>query len=287
LTRNVPALLPRIAAALLCTVAAAAPAGAADAAAALAAVDPTAAQGPRDARDIYAQMLENRFQSFTQEARMESGDRGGRIQETRFRMHWKDFSALPDEAARGVLSKTLVKYSHPFDVRHSGYLVIQNEGRINDQFVYMPARRAVVRVNLRGEAVFGSDFSFEDVIPRELDDATYTRLEDESVGDRPVFVIDATPTAQADSDYSRFLVYIDVDRFVVLRTRYWDRAGVEVKELRANTGTVRQIEDVWVPMELTMRNLPRESYTRLEIAELVPNPDLPSALFHLRHLEAH
>lgn len=240
-----------------------------------------------DGRAIYARVLSNRFESFTQDSSMASGDRAGRIQETRLRMHFKDFRDAEELPSRGVLSKTLVKYTYPFDLRYAGYLVIQNRGRANDQFVYLPTRRQTVRVNLRGEAVFGTDFSFEDVIPRELGDATYGRLPDDVIGDRGVYVVDARPTERLDSEYSKFRFYVDPESFVPLRTRYWDLAGVEIKELVIAPEDVHAIGGIYVPMKLTMRQLLLESYTTLQVTNLVPNPALPTGTFEVRRLESH
>ena len=240
-----------------------------------------------DGKAIYARVLANRFETFTQDSSMASGDRSGRRQETRLRMHFKDFRDAEDLPSRGVLSKTLVKYRHPFDLRHSGYLVIQNHARANDQFVYLPARRQTVRVNLRGEAVFGTDFSFEDVIPRELEDASYERLEDERLGDRAVYVVEATPTEQFDSEYLRFRFYVDPATWVPLRTRYWDRADIEIKELTTDPADVEQRDAIFVPMKLTMRHLLLDTFTTLEITHLEPNPELPESAFEVRRLESH
>jgi hypothetical protein len=238
-------------------------------------------------QDVYARVLANRFDTFTQESQLASGDEAGREQSTRLRMHFMDFRDAENQPRRGVLSKTLVQYTHPFDLRHAGYLVIQNHARENDQFVYLPARRQTVRVNLRGEAVFGTDFSFEDVIPRELEDATYERLPDAAVDGLPTYVVEATPVPHYESEYSKFVFYVDVERFVPLRTRYWDEAGVEVKELRTTRADIRRFDDVFIPTKLTMRHLLHESYTTLEITSLVPNPALPESAFEVRRLESH
>lgn len=238
-------------------------------------------------RDIYDRVLENRFTSVTQDATLSSADRAGREQVTKLRLHWKNYRDDNGDAPRGILSRTLVRYFHPFDIRHSGYLVIQNAGRRNDQFVYFPQRRKVLRVNLRTEAVFGTDFSFEDIVPREAQDATYRRLEDEYLDDVPVFVVEALPTPIADSEYSRFRMYIEKARYVPLRARYWDEAGVEVKELRVDRESISLFAGVWVPMRLTMRHLLHDSSTSLEVTHLEPNPDLPRATFSLPRLEGH
>lgn len=238
-------------------------------------------------RQIYARVLRNRFETFTQESKLTSGDRAGRVQRTELLMHFKDFRDAEDLPSRGVLSKTLVKYTHPFDLRHAGYLVIQNHARANDQFVYFPTRRQTVRVSLRGEAVFGTDFSFEDVIPRELEDATYRRLDDGVSDAVPVYVVEAVPTEQFDSEYSKFVFYVDAETFVPLQTRYWDEALVEIKQLLVAREDIDQVQDIHVPMKLTMRHLKLESFTTLQVTNLVPNPPLPESTFEIRRLESH
>jgi len=238
-------------------------------------------------RDIYDRVLRNRFTSFTQDSQLISGDRGGRAQESRLQMTWQSFRDAHGNPTRGVVSKTLVKYVYPFDVRFSGYLVIANHERSNDQFVYYPSRRKVVRVNLRSEAVFGTDFCFEDVIPREIEESDYQRVADETVSGVPVYVVEVMPRAFAASEYSRIRVYVEKQRFVPLRTRYWDAAGVEVKELRAVPSEIREFDGIWLPMKVTMRNLQLESFTTLVVTNFVPNPDLPQTTFDLSRLESH
>jgi len=237
--------------------------------------------------DIYDRVLRNRFDSFSQETQLISGDRGGRQQESRLELIWQSFRDTNGQPLRGVVSKTLVRYVYPFDIRFSSYLVISNHERINDQFVYYPSRRKVVRVNLRSEAVFGTDFSYEDVIPREIEESEYERVADETVSDIPVYVVEVVPKPFTVSDYSRVRVYVEKERFVPLRTRYWDDAGVEVKELRAVPSEIRQFDGVWLPMKVTMRNLQLESFTTLVVTNFVPNPVLPQTTFDLSRLESH
>lgn len=158
---------------------------------------------------------------------------------------------------------------------------------MNDQFVYLSSQRRVKRVNLRGEAVFGTDFSFEDILPRQIEDADYKRLGDEPANGSDCFVIEATPKDHSQSEYSRLRIYIDKQRNVPLVTRYWDNRDVEVKELRVEPKQIEKIEGVWVPKHLTMRHLKLDSYTILELKQLDPNPPLTKTTFELRRLESH
>ncbi len=235
-------------------------------------------------RDIYERVLRNSFDDFTQKTILVSGARGEGTQESRLDMWWKDFKKSGDGNGK-VQSKTLVRYTHPFDVRYSGYLIINNLDRATDQFAYLNSRRRVRRINLRGEAVFGTDFAFEDVVPRELDDSTYARQPDAEVDGVPCFAIEAIPIHSKDSEYSRFRIYVEKARYVPILTRYWDEAGVEIKELRSPVDSIRDFDGVHVPMQSTMRNLLLESYTTLQVVNLRPNTDLSAKTFDLRRLE--
>jgi len=279
--------------ALLCAVVCAAPcaARAADseptATAALIGGEDAPASDGLSGRQIYDKVLANRFRATRQSARLVSGDRGGASIESRMTVLWKTFRDANDEATDGVFSKTVVRYTHPFDLRFSAYLVINNKDRNDDQFVYLNSRRRVRRVNLRGEPVLGSDFGFEDVIPREIEDAEYKRLPDDAFDDRPCYVVEIVPLPAANSEYSRLRSWIDKEHPVVLRTQYWDQDGVAVKEGTAPYAEIREIDGIWVPMHAEMKDLVNESWSRLLIEDFEPNPSLASGEFDLRRLESH
>jgi hypothetical protein len=103
----------------------------------------------------------------------------------------------------------------------------------------------------------------------------------------PVFVLELYPKEFTDSEYSRIQVMIDKERYVVLRSRYWDAADVEIKQFVAEADHVEEFDGVWVPMRSRMRNLLLESWTELVITEVVPNPEFRADTFDLSRLESH
>jgi hypothetical protein len=124
------------------------------------------------------------------------------------------------------------------------------------------------------------------VVPRELEDARYERRADATFGEIPVFVVELVPRPKAGSEYSKVWVYVDQQRFVPLRTRYWDAAGVEIKELAADPASLREFDGIWIPMQVTMRHLLLETSTRLVITSFVANPELGENVFDLSRLES-
>jgi hypothetical protein len=237
-------------------------------------------------KDVYQCVVDNRFRSYIQDARLVSGDRGAAVQESRLTMTWSSFRDDQDRPVGGVLSKTIVRYTEPFDLRFSGYLVVNNDARPNDQFVYLNARRKVRRVNLREEAVFGTDFTFEDIVPHEVEDGDYQRLPDQEVGGKPVYVVEVIPKPDENSEYSKFVIHVDKQSCVPLLTRYWDEKSVEVKQLTVIADKIKTVDGVHWPMELTMRNLQLESFTTLLVEKLDANPNLSRRDFDLRRLES-
>lgn len=237
------------------------------------------------ADEIYSRVLDNRFQTSAQELVLVSGDRVRREQTIRMQMLWKRYESGP-EVEKGIQSRTVVRYMEPSEMRRTGYLIINKADLPSDQFVYLNSMRRIRRINLRGESVVGTDLSLEDIVPREMDDATYTRVPNEIVAGTPCFVIEAMPKPEAESDYSKFRLYVERDHYVPLRIRYWDRAEVEIKELKSPVDSIREFDGIYVPIRSTMRHLLDETYTNLRVDMLVANPELPNRFFTQRQLEA-
>jgi len=238
--------------------------------------------------DIYHRILDNRFSAYIQELAMTSGDRGGNHLKTEVTLRYKNYRKIN----KRYLSKSIAKYKAPQDVRHLGYLVINKQSGHNDEFIYQPSARKVRRVNLRGEAVFGTDFSFEDIIPQEFEDGTYRRLPDEVVSDIPCFVVDVTPTEKADSEYSKFVVYVEKAHYVPLRTDYWDKKEIKIKQLMVDTTSlegyeaadIEEVREVWIATSQIVRHLKLETWTELEILSLESKPKLRERDFSEREL---
>lgn len=239
---------------------------------------------------IYERILENRFDGFSQTLSMRSGDEGGNYQFVEMEMKYKRY----DPKKKGVLSKTIAKYTEPQDVRHLGYLVINKESGQDDQFVYRPSARKVRRVNVRGESIAGTDLAFEDVVPPEFEDGTHHRMPDAEVAGIKTFVIAMIPKLSTESEYAKILYFVDQERFVPIRTRYWDNKRVLVKQMDAEPESLTRFEEVdnldgpprtvWIAQKSEMKNLKSGSFTRLEIEDFKADPRLRDRDFSQRQL---
>jgi hypothetical protein len=226
-------------------------------------------------RDIYQRVLDNKLDTSYIEHRMISTDPGGSEQTLAFWSRFKDLRSAEKAPDGAVISKTVLKFTSPYDKRDTAYLFIEKKGGADDGYHYSRARTRVSRISPAKESVFGSDFSLDDLaVVRHIDDATYQRLPDEEVqGGRRVV------TSRSKPAYAKSRLYVDKDRNVPLRTRHWDEADVEVKQLDIPSEKIRQFAGVWIPMESTMHDLSEKTQSVLYLDRVIENPPLADSLF--------
>jgi hypothetical protein len=233
--------------------------------------------------EIYERVLANRHNAYFQRQELVSGDAGGSFYKTELWTRWKDARDKNGKVRRKTLSKTLAKYTSPNDVRGSGYLIIQKLNAPNDSFVYFPSMRRVRRVRL-DQAIMGTDYSIEDIVPRELETAEYVRAPDEAYEGVDCYVVELIPKPGSGSQFSRLQAFVEKEHYVAVRTRYWDLDELEVKEFRASAGEIEELDGVWLTKRGTMRNVIENSSTVLTVLEMMPNAKINDSHFSERAL---
>jgi hypothetical protein len=151
-----------------------------------------------DGIEIWSRVLANRFESSIQQITLFS-ERAGRIQPVRLQMLWRRYGPESRDAHRGVRARLLVRYLAPPELDDTGYLLVDRVRPPDDQFVYLPSLRRIRRLNMRSAFLPGTDLAPEDVVPRELADSRYQRLDDAPVGRTPCYVIESRPQPPAES----------------------------------------------------------------------------------------
>ena len=227
--------------------------------------------GSMKGREIFDRFLENHLHSAVQYQTVFSRDPGGNEQALRFWVRWKDYRDKDKQAVDGVLAKTLVKFEAPDDMRQTGFLMVVNQDRSNDQFVWTPATGRVRRVQLRGVGVMGTDYTFDDISWKSVEDADYQRLPDEQIDGTEVYVVEVTMKPFVGSQYSTMRTWIEKEHYIPLHSIYRDDNGVEIREMRAPLAGIREFNGTWVAAESTMVNLKEKTSTRIVIDRLDAN----------------
>lgn len=237
--------------------------------------------GSLTGREIYDRFLKNRNRESFQRMSVISTDPGGSQQRTRFSVSTQDLRDENDEATDGVLGKALVQVSHPFDMRHTAYLVIAKDPGPDDEFAYQPSQRLVRRVNLKDTSLLGTDYTFNNIAFQSIEDADYLRMPDEVLGDTPVYVVETNVRETVDVRYHRTMMYLEKDHYVPIRVRYWDDHGVEVKEMTASHPSIRRFGNIWLATESTMRDLLQQTSSTMFLEEVDTEPKFHRRLFSI------
>ena len=192
-----------------------------------------AAAGAQTADEILARVDANEsYSSIRYSGRMEITIGG----ETR--------SKTMDAIAQGS-SRAFAEFTNPED-RGTRYLK-----RDKNLWIYFPREQDTVKLSghLLKEGMMGSDVSYEDALESSDYQEKYaaTRKADDTLGDRPCFVVELTarvPTAA----YDRRVLWIDAQRFVTLKQEMYAKSGRLLKT--SATLEVDRIGERWFPTRL-------------------------------------
>jgi hypothetical protein len=180
-------------------------------------------------------------------------------------------------------SHTLMRITAPPDLAGMAFLTIENVGRDDDQWLYLPEIGKAKRIKSsdRSGSLFGSDFTYEDVQPRDLDEGNHRRLPDESPDGVPCYVVETISKDPSTSSYGKSITYVRKSDWMPKQIKLFDKKGALWKFLAldppvkhpAKTGTRL------VTKRLIMANLKRKTQTRMTITKLDLTVTHPPTLF--------
>lgn len=162
----------------------------------------------------------------------------------------------------------LIRFVSPKDVKGTGLLTLEHKDREDDQWLYLPILRKNKRIagNSKKNSFVGTDFTFEDLRPEDLNIHNYKLLKDERMGGHLCFVIEATPTKEEEkySGYTRRMIWIRKDIYLPIKIEYFGRTNKHLKtESRSNIVEVKP--DLWRSNFILMDNHQKDHKTTLDI----------------------
>lgn len=128
--------------------------------------------------------------------------------------------------------KSLSIFSSPRDVKGTAFLSFTHALDPDDQWLYLPALKRVKRISSSNKSgpFLGSEYAFEDLTSFEVPKYRYKYLRDEEYQGIPCFVIESYPQYEY-SGYTRLITWTDKERYIPLKTDYYDRKGALLKTL--------------------------------------------------------
>ena len=183
--------------------------------------------------------------------------------------------------------KTLVRFTDPADLRGVTLLSINEPGITDRQWIYTPATERVraVAPRERSERFAGSDFTYEEIAERSLDDFMYQMLPAEDmIEGHKTFKVEATPVAAERSQYKYIYYWVAQDVPCILHAEMYDQEGHKLREMHASG--LRKESGIWGARRTEMRTVADGTKTVLTIDEIHLNTGLNEAQFTPEALEA-
>jgi outer membrane lipoprotein-sorting protein len=199
-------------------------------------------------------------------------------------------SAQKTDAAKQV-TKMVMRFLEPADVKGTGILTFDYENKDDDMWLYMPALRKVRRIvsSEKTKSFMGSEFTNADITKPSMTDYAYKIIGSEAVGDVECWKIEMAPAAKEISDasgYSRKIGWIGKADYTTRKTEFYDLDGKLLKVMM--TDKVKLLDEKnkkYQPVDITMENKQNGRSSRFLIEKVVFNPNVKEEYFTTDYLE--
>jgi len=183
----------------------------------------------------------------------------------------------------GGEQKYFMYFFQPADVRNMTFMVYKYPGKDADRWLFVPAINMVRRIAAQDKrsSFVGSDFTYEDISGRNLEDDTHAVVKEEKTGNHDCTVIKSIPKA-AEMEYSYKLSWIDKTTFLPIKEEYYDKKDELYRVFSAD-----EIKDVKGHPTITkrsMKNLLSGHMTEVSFLKADYNVGIEDSLFTERYL---
>jgi hypothetical protein len=225
------------------------------------------------------------------ELRMKLFDRRERVREralTVLTLRGREAPGAPRTAPDG--DRLVIRFTYPNDIRGTSFLVWKHPAAEDERFLYLPSLGRVRRIagSEAQESFVGSDFSYEDIGGREIEDFTYTLVDENAAwtapdgASRAAYRL-ASTRKDRSAAFPRVVSLVLKDSFVVVQAEVFNRR--DEKQKLYSVKRLQQIQGIWTVIESVMSNDLDKTRTELVAEQTEYNVALKEDAFSRRALE--
>ena len=180
-------------------------------------------------------------------------------------------------------SRAVLRFTAPPEVKGVALLIVNHPDRASDQWMWTPAIQRDRRIALqdRKTRFFGTDFSFEDLEERDVDQYEYRMLGEETLDGVACWRIESRPRQSKISQYDRSLLWVRKDHYVFWRIENFSKDRLV---RRATYSELENVQGIWTPRTIEMADLGTGSRTVLRLEKLQYNLPMKDEAFTLQAL---
>ncbi len=180
-------------------------------------------------------------------------------------------------------SKSVLRFLAPPLVKGVALLIHNHPDRASDQWMWTPELNRERRIALqdRSTRFFGTDFSFEDLEERDVDQSEYKLLGEPTLNGQACYQIESVPKQSRTSQYSRTVIWVRKDILLPVQFEMYVKDELVKRMVHRR---VEQVQNVWSTLELEMSDLRKKSRTVMKTEKLKYDVTMPEEQFTLQAL---
>ena len=187
----------------------------------------------------------------------------------------------------GEDTKTIMFFLYPNDVKGTGFLTVNYDdvNKEDDKWLYLPALKKTRRISGKSSKTdyfMGSDFTYDDVGQRNIDEDTHKLLREEKIDGVDCWVVESVPK-KSDEIFSKKIMWIRKDCLIAAKVEYYDKLGKLHRSLKVEN--VVQVDGFWSIAKMSMENVQTNHKTLLEFGDIKFNIPLDAKTFTIPRLE--
>jgi outer membrane lipoprotein-sorting protein len=177
-------------------------------------------------------------------------------------------------------NNVVIVFHKPKSVEGTRFLTVENPGKEDDRWIFMPGRGRVQRIAASdgSKSFVGTDFSFDDIssADRNADLDNHSLLREESLGGNPCYVIQSVPK-DSSYQYTKMVQWIDKNTKVCHKIELYNK-----KNALAKTLEILKLEDKdgrLSPMQTRMTTHAAGTSTLIMVNDIRYNAPIPDGIF--------
>lgn len=184
-------------------------------------------------------------------------------------------------------TKKIMYFTYPGDVKGTGFLTWDYDeiGRDDDKWLYLPAMKKTRRISgssSKTDYFMGTDFTYDDMGDRNVDEDTHTLLREEERDGRRCWVVESVPVDKREI-YSRKVTWVAQECLTGIRVEYYDKLDALHRVLTVSE--ITQVQGFWTKLRMEMENVQTGHRTIISIAEPQYDLKIDPGLFTVAKLE--
>lgn len=183
--------------------------------------------------------------------------------------------------------KSIMFFLYPGDVKGTGFLTwdYDDPNKDDDKWLYLPAMKKTRRISgssAKQDYFMGSDFTYDDMGSRSVDEDTHKLLGEENIGGQKCWKLESVPKDKREI-YSKKTSWIRQDCLIAVKVEYHDKMGKLHRRL--DLSGIAKVAGFWLARKLHMTNVQTGHQTILEIRNPKYNLPMEEAKFNVATLE--